>query len=123
MPQAINRLSMVSGRTPHAIAAATRATSPRRAARSDCRSRRSVRKPDLVGARRQLAREVQAARAEAALVPLFLRQHPEHLELVAIGVFGVQAEAVAVVAFADQGAAGGEGFAGMGEVLNGGHLP
>src|SRR5688500_13457873 len=77
----------------------------------------------LAGPERPLLVELAAAGAKAALVPLLPGRHPEHLELVGVGVAGVQAEAVAVIGFADKGAGSDEGVPNAGQVLDALELP
>src|SRR5258708_24568619 len=56
----------------------------------------------LVRAQCELPRQIETPGAEAAGFPLLPRQHPKNLQLVSVGVLGVQAEAVAVGALASQ---------------------
>src|SRR5205807_6890810 len=74
-------------------------------------------------AKRQLPFEIELACRETAFVPLFSGQHEKDLELVAVGVSGVQAQAVAVVGLANQVAAAEHRLSSFGQVLDRGDLP
>src|SRR2546423_1418273 len=72
---------------------------------------------------RQLTLQVEPAGAEPAALPFLPRHHPEDLELVAIGVLRVQAEAGAMIGLAGEGTGLDQGTAGAGEIGQALHLP
>src|SRR5262245_7964396 len=71
----------------------------------------------------ELALEVERPGAEAAPLPLLARQHPEDLELEAVGIRGVEAEAVAVIGGAAQRTGAREGLARRDQIVERRHLP
>src|SRR5207248_10472698 len=71
----------------------------------------------------QLAGQVGRAGAAAARLPLLARDQPEHFELVPVRVLAIQAQAVAVVGLAAQGAGRRQRLAGAGQVPDGCQLP